>query len=83
MGRQRQRFVKQPLDVQPVLSIHRTPSERHSMVAYRAGREWVQLATASTPERPPFQRTIATKPCDSGYPMVAIGVRNPFFVSTT
>ena len=34
-------------------------------------------------ERPPFQGINATRPCDSGYPMSAIGVRNPFFVSTT
>src|SRR5580765_3938520 len=83
LRRQRQCFVKQSFDVQPVLWIHRTPGRRGLMVAYRATCEGLQPGTASTPERPPFQGIITTRPCDSGYPMSAIGVRNPFLVSTT
>src|SRR3954469_488344 len=37
LRRQRQRVVKQSFDVQPVLSIHRTPGRRGLIVAYRAG----------------------------------------------
>src|SRR5689334_209385 len=65
LGRQRQRFVKQPLNVQPVVWIHRTPGKRGLMVAYPAAREALP-GTASTPKRPPFQRIIATRPCDRG-----------------
>jgi hypothetical protein len=36
---QRQRFVKQSFDVQPVLWLHRTQLERDLMVAYRPSRE--------------------------------------------
>ena len=51
LRRQRQRFVKQSFDVQPVLWIHRTPSKRDQMVAYRAAREGLPPGCISTPEK--------------------------------
>ena len=51
LRRQRQRFVKQPFDVHPVLWIHRTRRSREQMVPYQAAREGLPPGCISTPEK--------------------------------
>src|SRR3954454_20268123 len=72
LRRQRQRFVKQSFDVQPVLWIHRTPGRRGLIVAYRAARESLLPGTASTTRKAALSRhhrheTVRQRVADVGH----------------